>query len=191
MPRLDVTFTSSWLNHTPWSEKYVGLRKLAHDILPKNIWEMTAEDSTMCHSVIIGANQLMEMALFELIKEFVSSGVITQKEFKLPYHQALSTLPEKITGTKLCLSSEPFVSSEKLRQRRNATVHKTASLADVKMARSALYTAVISVKALFAHFGKPFPYAVFLEKYPLPAEMLFSEVIYPENYHSSRCDTVN
>lgn len=191
MPRLDATFTSSWLNHTPWSEKYVGLRKLTYEILPKNIWEMTAEDSTMCHSVIIGANQLMEMALFELLKKFVKSGVITQAELKFPYHKALSTLPEKITGTKLDLFSEPFVSSEKLRQRRNATVHKTASLADVKMTRSALYTAVISVKALFAHFDKPFPYGVFLEKYPLPPEILFSEIIYPENYHSSRCNTVN
>ena len=182
MPQIIYTVTMGWLSHTAWSEKYVGLRKLAFESLPLKIYEMSPEDSAICQSVIVGSSQLVEIALFDILERYVGK-YISKKDSEVQFYKALCSLPVKITGKEIDLTGEPYLSSEKLRKRRNSTVHKTSSLADVVMSRSALYTAVETSLMLYQHFDIEFPHARFLDKYPIAEQPLFSQVTYPESYH--------
>lgn len=187
MREIGIQLSISWLNHSPWTEKYVGLRKLSIEKIPDKIHQMEAEHSTICHSIIIGSNQLIEMAFFQIIKNHIGIE-ITQKDYDSSFYQGIKTLPQKITKKPINLQEEPFLSMDKLRKRRNETVHKKAAVADVIMARSALYTAVETVKAIYLHFNQKFPYGIFLDNYPLDENILFSKVVYPENFlkHNSK-----
>lgn len=182
MPTISSSISVSWLNHSAWSEKYVGLRRMAFGILPENTREMTSEDIALCQSVVVGSSQLIEMAFFEIIERYVGTKV-SKKDYDLQYFKALISLPSKIVGRNIDLTQEPFLSSEKLRKRRNSTVHKESLLADVKIARSALYTAVNTVFMLYEHFGLKFPYSKFLNSYPIDEKVLFSNVITTENHY--------
>lgn len=181
MREICVNIGVSWLNHSPWSEKYVGLRKLSMEGIPQRSFQMEAEHSTVCHSILVGAHQLIEMAFSDIVSSYIGSK-ITKVDYDKNFHYGINNLPQKITGKSLILDNEPFLSMELLRKRRNATIHKTVALANVEMARSSLFTAVETVKALYAFFNIPFPYHIFLEAYPLEQSVLFSKITYPENY---------
>lgn len=77
------------------------------------------------------------------------------------------------------LSSPPFKCTERLRKRRNDTVHKTSAKANVPMCRSAIYSSVDAARELWRRSRESFPYESFLVKYPVPTERPFSEVAYP------------
>jgi len=159
----------------------VGTRRLVYDILPLSITEQTAEDGALCQLAIVGANHLMEVGLAKLLRSFAGKhpAFTNRKYEEASYWLSLSHWVEEVTGLPLFLNEEPFLSTERLRMRRNATTHKSSALATVLMARSALFSAVEGTKALHAHFGVPFPYEPFIEKYPMPCEQPFSSVPFP------------
>ena len=185
MPLICASFSASWLRHNSWSQTYVGLRKLINDVLPAGTSKIEAEDSALCQLAVISSNQLMEIALFDLLKKYVNSTCgfnLAEKQYESSsYYFAITELSEKAVGTAIDLSVEPFISTERLRKRRNATVHKSSALADIAMAQSALYTAVQGVKALCIHFNEPRKYDVFLKAYPLENGAYFSQIVFPED----------
>lgn len=185
MPLICASFRASWLRHNSWSQTYVGLRRLINDVLPTGTSKIEAEDAALCQLAVISAHQLMEIALFDLLKKYVSSTSgfnLSEKQYESSsYYFAITELLEKAVGAAIDLSVEPFISTERLRKRRNATVHKSSALADIAMAQSALYTAVQGVKALCVHFNEPKKYDVFLKAYPLENGCYFSQIVFPED----------
>jgi hypothetical protein len=178
---MQATYTIAWLSHDSWSEAYVGTRRLVYEILPQSIAEQRAEDGALCQLALVGANHLMEVALANLLRPFIGkSEAFTQNKFDdASYRLGLTHWTTVLTGAPLSLDAEPFASTERLRIRRHATVHKSSALATVPMARSALCSAVQGAKALHTHFGVGFPYDAFLSKYPAPEETLFSQAPFP------------
>lgn len=178
---VQASFTMSWLTHDSWSEAYVGTRRLVYDILPSSIAAQTAEDGALCQLAIVGANHLMEVGLAKLLRSFAGMhpAFTNRKYEEASYWLSLSHWVAVVTGMPLPLNEEPFLSTERLRTRRNATTHKSSALATVSMARSALFSAVEGTRAIHTHFGVPFPYEPFFEKYPMPHEQPFSSVPFP------------
>jgi hypothetical protein len=123
----------------------------------------------------------MEVGLAKLLRPFAGRvPTFTNRKYEeASYYLSLSHWIGIVTGVPLLLDEEPFRSTERLRTRRNATTHKSSALATVPMARSALFSAVEGTKSLHAHFGVPFSYEPFIEKYPLPCEEPFSSVPFP------------
>ena len=187
----------NWINHSLWSEIFVGLHKIVYQLLPQHQHEMTIEDSALSRLVIISSHQLMEIALFDLINESINK--ITEENISLKaiqetnYFKAFIEIENgskvgkpwirQITGIAIDPLQEPFLSTEKVRKRRNSTIHKDSALANVEMARSALYSEVMGAKALYSHFNEAFPYEKALEKYPLETHKLLSEIVYPEDFY--------
>jgi hypothetical protein len=129
---------------------------------------------------IVGANHLMEVALFGLLKPYVNAAnesfSITQEQFeRVGYYEALTDWVLSATGRTIDLTLEPFLSTELLRKRRNATVHKPSAIATSEMARSALFSAVQGSKELYNHFGITFRYIPFIQQYTLPDAPPFSQ----------------
>ena len=176
MRPLNVGFSIPWDTNDAWSESYVGVWRLIHEILPSSINEQTLEDGALCQLGLIGAQHLLEVALGSLLEPFVTErGVLTPKIFKDEgYFNLLSHHTKRVTGKAIDLNAEPFCSTEDLRQRRNGTAHKSSDIVTVNMARSALFTAVAGTRALYAHFEKEFPYEQLLRRYPLEDEPPFS-----------------
>tara|TARA_Y100001951_G_scaffold101123_1_gene105528 strand:- start:350 stop:1030 length:681 start_codon:yes stop_codon:yes gene_type:complete len=185
MALICASFGISWLRHNSWSQTYVGLRKLVNEVLPNGTSKIEAEDAALCQLAVISANQLMEIALFDLLKRYIKAPQgfnLSEKLYENSgYYFAITELSEKAVGKMIDLSKEPFISTERLRKRRNATVHKSSALADIAMAQSALYTAVQGVKALCVHFNEPKKYDVFLKAYPLENGCYFSQIVFPED----------
>lgn len=167
--------------HDSWSEAYVGTRRLTYDILPPPTERQKAEDGALCQLALVGANHLMEVGLATLLRPRigVNPSFTKTKYEEASYWCALSRWVPVVSGKSLALDVEPFLSTERLRTRRNATTHKSSALATVAMARSALFSAVEGTRALHAHFGVAFPYERFFAKHPLPVEPPFSTVPYP------------
>jgi|WetSurMetagenome_2_1015567.scaffolds.fasta_scaffold106017_3 hypothetical protein len=182
---VDVSFDS----YDTWSELYVGIHHLVYDILPPTVSQQKAEDRVLCQLAIVGANHMMEFALFDLIRPHIdikkdnkNNIIVTQEKYKdAKYYTALSNWVEQLTDEKIDLKKEPFLSTECVRKRRNSTVHKESALATVEMARSALFSVVEGTKELYSHFKKQFPenYQHFMDKYPLREEAWFSTLKLP------------
>lgn len=178
-------FTFSWLNNNTWSEAYVGVRRLAYEVLPTSQGSATAEDGALCQLALIGANHLMEVGLYRVLLPYAkaTSKVAALTEALLSdatYHHMLARWLPLISGKQIDLGAEPFASTERLRRRRNDTAHKSSALATVGMAKSALFSAVEGTRAVYKHAATPFPYEAFFAKYPLPPEVWFSQVAFPE-----------
>jgi|JI10StandDraft_1071094.scaffolds.fasta_scaffold367176_2 hypothetical protein len=166
-------FTISWLAHDSWSETYVGVRRLAFEVLPDTSSRQNAEDGPLCQLALVGSNHLMEIALYKALHQHIPGPKLENAS----YYEMLELL--KARSASLNLADEPFLSTERLRKRRNATVHKHSALATVEMARSALYSAVEGSRAVFAFAGASFPYGPHLVKFPpIPAPQ-FSAVPFP------------
>ena len=181
---ISASFTFSWLSHDSWSESYVGTRRLTYDILPAPTAHTNAEESALCQLALIGANHLMEVALYKALLPHAKANSTNSRltEALLDdasyYHMLTKWLPAA-SGKSVDLNSEPFVSTERLRRRRNDTIHKTSALATVEMARSALFSSVAGTREVFAIADQPFPYEPVLKKFSLPSEDLFSSVSFP------------
>lgn len=184
LKRVTAEFTFSWLTHDSWSEAYVGTRGLIYQVLPASDGAATAEDGALCQLGLVGANHLMEIAIYSLLRPHAKAtgkvAALTEAllEDASYYHMLTRWLPA-VSNKTLDLSAEPFLSTERLRRRRNDTVHKSSTLATIQMARSALFSAVQGTKALYACFDTIFPYEPFLSKFPPPDETWFSSVRFP------------
>ena len=126
----------------------------------------------------------MEVALYKLLLPYAKTNAPLSRltetllEDASYYHMLAKWLPAAC-GKPMDLSAEPFASTERLRRRRNDTVHKTSALATVEMARSALFSSVAGTRELFAFANQPFPYEAVLDKFPALAETQFSSVTFP------------
>jgi hypothetical protein len=184
MPLVTSSATFSWLNHDSWSEAYVGTRKLAYELLPSTQSSVKAVDGALCQLALIGANHLMEIALYKILQPHANatgtvSSLTEKKLADASYNLMLTKWLPDIAGNETNLTIEPLLSTERLRHRRNATAHKSSALATVEMARSALFSAVQGSYALFALSGTKFPYEPFMQKYPLHDEPWFSSIKFP------------
>lgn len=182
---ISASFTISWTAHDSWSESYVGVRRLVHQLLPPTASEHSAEDSALCQLSLVGANHLMEVALYKILQPLAaeaneSSGSLTPALLEeASYHQMLTRWLPTASGNALSCREQPFKSTEALRKRRNATIHKSSALATIQMARSALWSSVQGCRALYLHAAVAFPYESLLEEYPLQDDIWFSEVPSP------------
>ena len=121
MPRhyVTATVTSAWTIHDSWTETYVGVRHIIYDLLPSPGVRMSAETRTLCQLALLGANHLMEIALYKLLKPYTkSSGAIAPLTAALlieaTYHQMLTRWVQAASGKALDLSCDPFLSTERL-----------------------------------------------------------------------------
>ena len=181
MKPLSVGFTVRWHAHDSWSELYVGIRRLVYEILPVDIASHRAEDSALCQLAVVGANSLMEVCLYKLLQSYTADatrGLSPPKLDKAGYADMVKYL-ESIVGKPMDYSAQPLISTEVLRLRRNATIHKTSALATGPMACSALFSAVEGCRHIYAHAGQPFPWEAYLVDTPLPVERWFSDVSVP------------
>lgn len=174
-----ASLSVSYTVHDSWTESYVGTRHLVYEVLPEPSRKPSTEAGTLSQLALIGANQLMEIALFRLLLPYTrSSGRVSNLTESLlkeaTYAVMLSRWVPAAVGVSVSVSAEPFISTEALRRKRNDAIHKTSAPVSVAMARSALATAVAGSKSLYAHFSQPFPYDRFLVQWPLPEEQLFS-----------------
>lgn len=166
------SFEMSWTNHDAWSETYIGVWRLVNEILPDSFQEQRAQDSSLCRLALVGSHQLMELALKALLRE---SGVSEVKLRRSSFYVAIGDLAEKASGLALPLTEEPFRSTEKLRKKRNKTIHGQKTSVSVEMARSALRSGTEGTRALYKHFDCKFPYQHILDKHPMPNSEPFSE----------------
>lgn len=187
MPTTAVTadLRVSFTVHDAWTESYVGTRHLIYTVLPDPGVKMSPETRTLCQLALIGSNHLMEVALFRLLTPYaIASGPLAKLTESLlaeaSYFNMLTRWAPAVTGKTIDMKKEPFASTDRLRKRRNETVHKSSAIANVPMARSALYSATEGVKALYKHFGNAFPYEKVLQTWALPDERMFSAVTFPK-----------
>ncbi|MCY1450879.1 hypothetical protein D9M71_677160 [compost metagenome] len=97
---------------------------------------------------------------------------------KASFWHAFKTWPEILTGYPFDLTQEPLKSAHRLKDRRNATIHKSSALTSLEMARSALFSGVEASKTIAEHFGGElgFKYNSVVSKYPLQQEPWFSQI---------------
>jgi len=179
-----ASLTSSWLLHDSWSESYVGARRLIYEVLPAPDQRLSAEECAMCQLALVGANHLMEIALYKILLPHAKNGSASLSLTPAfledaSYFLMLTKWLPATCGVNLDLKAEPFASTERLRRRRNETIHKTSAFATHTMARSAIYSAVDGVKTLYSASGSVFPYEAVLGKCPQQVEEPFSSVAFP------------
>jgi hypothetical protein len=166
----DLTF--GYLIHDAWTETYVGVHRIAFELLPERLKE---QDVALCKLAIVGAHHMMEVALFRLLGPRAGARFTAKKLGGSTFSDALTKLTPMVVGA-IDLSQEPFTSTERVRHRRNETVHHLSAGATRAMARSALHSATEGTRALYAHFQVDFPYQPFLDKWPAPSQPHFSAV---------------
>ena len=80
-------FTSSvslsWSIHDSWTEAFVGTRKLVYELLPSTTFSAKAEDGALCQLALVGANHLMEIAIYKILLPHTKAtgqlSILTQK----------------------------------------------------------------------------------------------------------------
>lgn len=175
--------TASYDIHDVWTEAFVGVRYVIYDLLPQPGRKLSIESLALCQLGLIGANHLMEVGLYRYLEsrpafEDLPASKKTALR-KTSYIDMLTSWVPALAGWSPDLTTPPFQCTERLRRRRNDTVHKTSARANVPMCRSAIFSAVLGVSELWRVSGEDFPYRNFLTKYPLPEERPFSQVTYP------------
>jgi len=177
------TTTSGWLSLDAWSETYIGAHWLITNELPTHHYQTEVHHGPLSQMVLLAAHQLVEIIFFQCVKSIIDNNqnqyIDIEKAYsKAGFGNALDKWPETLTGTPLDLTKEPLKSVSRLKDRRNATVHKDSALTSLEMARSALFSAVEASKAIAEHFlGEyGFKYEPVLHKYPLQQEQWFSQV---------------
>lgn len=186
LTKVYASVTTSFLSHDSWSESYIGIRRIAYEILPSPPLPQCADDGALCRLALVGANHLVEVALFKVLLSETKSGKYgaqfsEAKIADVSYWEMLTKWMPQIFGIEIDVKSEPFLSSERLRKRRNDTIHKISSIATVQMARSALYSAVQTSREIYKYAGTSFPYEVHVNRYAQVEEPLFSSVSFPIN----------
>ena len=177
-----ATLQVSYDVHDAWTQAYVGVRHLIYELLPPPGRKLSIEHQAMCQLALVGANHLMEVGLYRYLESRPKHATLTDRKKtevrKATYSDMLQIWIQELAGWPPALDSPPYQCTEKLRRRRNDTVHKTSASANVPMCRSAIFSAVEGTSTLWQRSGEPFPYKEFLEKYPIPIERLFSKVTF-------------
>jgi hypothetical protein len=175
-------FMGSYQIHDVWTEAFVGVRHLIYDLLPSPGRRLSIESLALCQLGLVGANHLVEVGLYRFLESrpaFASLSSSRKTALRSSkYVDMLKLWVPELAGWTPDLTAPPFQCTERLRRRRNDTVHKTSAKANVPMCRSAIFSAVRGMTELWTIAGEPFPYSAFLEKYPLPLERPFSEVTF-------------
>jgi hypothetical protein len=197
MALVTASHTSSWLNLDSWSETYVGARWLVENVLPEKQHQSSPEHGPISQMALLASHHMIEVMLFSCLKKQIEELSLPDSEIetkirkldKMRFHEAFTEW-EKLVPSMGCFvyDSEPYISIDRLRLRRNETIHKKSALSSLKMARSAVYTAVTASKEIYQHFNKnaAFTYEPVLKKYPLGIFPLFGEIIYPEDRHKAK-----
>lgn len=181
----DVSHTTSsgWINLDAWSETYIGAHWLVKNELPAYQYQADVHHGPLSQMVLLASHQLVEIIFFQCVKFVIDSRpgqfVEIEKTYsKASFGHALEKWPETLTGAPLDLALEPLNSVRRLKDQRNATVHKSSALTSLEMARSALFSAVEASKSIAEHFmgESGFKYEPVLQKYPLQKEQWFSQV---------------
>lgn len=179
------SLTISWSVHDSWSESFIGTRHLIYNVIPPDDGHHRAvENGALCQLGLIGANHLMEISLYKVLSTLIESPgdqlpLIKSLLDDANYYQMLTRWLPAATGTSIKIGEEPFLSTESLRRRRNATAHKTSAVATIQMVRSALYSSLQGCRAIYQSAGIDFPYEQFITKYPIEEEPWFSTLKLP------------
>lgn len=175
-------FSVSYDVHDAWTQAYVGVRHLIYELLPPPGRKLSIEHQAMCQLALVGANHLMEVALYRYLESRPKHARLNDRKKtelrKATYAAMLQTWIAELADWSPALDSPPFQCTERLRRRRNDTVHKTPATANVPMCRSAIFSAVTGTRTMWKISGEAFPYQGFLDKYPIPVERPFSKVTF-------------
>lgn len=180
---VSADLTVAWEVHDVWTEAYVGIRHVIYGLLPPPGRRLSTESSALCQLGLIGASHLVEVGLYRFLQSRPSYAALSEPKKtllrKAGYADMLNKWVPELARWNPDLASPSFQCTERLRRRRNDTVHKTSAKANVPMCRSAIYSSVEATRELWLKSGEAFPYEVFLTKYPLQYEKPFSLVAYP------------
>lgn len=187
-------FSIGWLNLDDWSTTYVGAHWLSTDELPAKQYQTSPRHGPLSQLLLISAHHLVEVMFFRCVSSILnaSPGVfagVEKKYEKKVFTDAVKEWPVALVGHPFDISQEPFNSMMRLKDRRNATIHKESALASLDMARSALFSAVQASRAISEHLlgvGSFDKYEAVLQKYPLPSEPWFSDVKFIERFSSKK-----
>lgn len=186
-PPLSRSISTGWLNLDAWSEGYVGAHWLVESELPQRQWETLPRHGPLSQMVLLASHHLVEVMLFRCIWTLLDAnrGKFVKQELRYHramFHEAFYEWPTELLGHGFDLSVEPFKSAARLHTRRNATVHKESALTTLPMARSALFTAVETSRAIATEFlgVGGFKYEAVLQKYPMAQADWFSVAQFPE-----------
>lgn len=176
-------FHSSYDIHDAWTEAFIGVRHVIYELLPPPGRRLSIEALALCQLALVGANHLMEVGLYRYLQSRSAFETLPDSKKaalrRAGYADMFKVWVPELAGWTPDVSTSPFQCTERLRRRRNDTVHKTSAKANVPMCRSAIYSAVSGTGELWRISGEEFPYKGFLAKYPLPEERPFSLVTYP------------
>lgn len=200
MTLVTSSLTISWLNLDSWSETYVGARWLVNNVLPEKQYQSSPEHGPISQMVLLASHHMIEIVFFSCLGKKIEELSIPESEIeariikleKMRFYDAFTEWEKLVPGiSPFAYDAEPYISIDRLRLRRNATIHKESALSSLEMAKSALYTAVTASKTIYQHFNKnaAFKYEAVLKKYPLDIFPLFSEVVYPEDWHKKKKKT--
>lgn len=189
MSPITTSATIGWLDLDAWAGSYVAARWLTYEELPQKQWQAVPRHGPLSQLVLVAAHGLVEQMFFRCVGQVLEANPGKHpkiaKEFeKKAFKDAFVTWPASLGLAPFNLNSEPFRSTERLRDRRNKTVHSEAALASLEMARSALFSAVEGSKAIAIHMLGPagWKYDPVLAKYPLQPERSLSEVTFVERF---------
>lgn len=187
MRHISSSVSSGWLSLDWWSDPYVGAHWIATKELPDLQWQAQSHHGALSQLLLISSHHLVEMMLFRCVKEILNAkpGTFPKHEKQLPrarFEDAFTKWPKELGYDSFNMKVQPFSSIKRLQERRNATIHKDSALTSLKMAKSALYSAVEGSREIALHFrgAGGFPYDMVLEKYQLPVQAWFTDVEFIE-----------
>jgi hypothetical protein len=147
-----------------------------------------AENAALCQLALVGANHLMEVALYKLLLPHTQAEGLTKTELEeATYYEMLTCWfpkavrfrweAEGVRWKKSRKLREPYRSTECLRKWRNKTIHKSSASTTIQMAKSALFSAVQGTRDLYKLAGVSFPYKGFSLECPWPEEICFFDAV--------------
>lgn len=195
MKRLTASTGISWIGLDAWSETYIGARWLINNVLPEKEYQTSPQHGSIAKMVLISSSHMIELMLSSCLTEQVHFLKLPEDDIKsrlkklkgMSFNGMLtdwsSVLPEL---NQIDIQVEPFISVNRLRLRRNSTIHKESPLASLEMARSALNTATIASEAIYNYFygSKEYKYSKVIKKYPIDNYPLFNEITYIEDWYN-------
>lgn len=188
MKQINNNTSIGWNNLDIWSEPYVGAQWIVKKELPQKHYESEIHHGPLSQMVLLIAHHLNEVIFFKCVREILSRQPgqflqIANNINRVGFMKAFKNWPEILVGQPFDLNKEPYSSVVRLANRRNATIHSESALTSLEMARSALYTSIISSEYIAIHLLGPngFVYKDILEKYKIDSEVMFSQVKFPED----------
>jgi hypothetical protein len=161
----------------------VGAHWLSTKELPDQQWQAKPYHGALAQLLLISSHHLVEMMLFHCIKEIFNKnhGIFLKHEKQLSqarFNDAFIKWPKELGFNSFDINVQPYASIKRLQERRNSTIHKDSALTSLKMAKSALWSAVEGSREIAVHFrgAGGFPYENVLKKYPLPVQPWLTDI---------------